>query len=135
MAHATFADVEARYPEVDASLATQVETLLDDVEILILQRIPDLDAQITAGTISERMVVMVECNAVIRVLRNPDALVSETDGNYSYMRSAAHASGMLEILTDEWDLLGQNSGFFMITPVLPTWYPFDYETWRPILPY
>jgi hypothetical protein len=120
MAYATPADVESRLGrDLTSEEEAQVTELLEDVEALIKLRIPDLDDKVTAGTIPERIVVMVEVNAVIRVLRNPEAYVSETDGNYSYTRSSDGASGYLEILPQEWDWLFGGGGMFQIVPVDP----------------
>jgi hypothetical protein len=120
MAYATTADVETRLgrdlsPEEEA----QVTELLEDVETIIKLRISDLDAKVTSGEIPERLVIMIEVNAVVRVLRNPDAYVSETDGNYSYTRSTEGANGYLELLPIEWDWLFGGGGMFQIVPVSP----------------
>lgn len=120
MAYATPADVETRLgrdltPEEEA----QVSELLEDVETIIKLRIPDLDAKVADGTIPERLVVMIEVNAVVRVLRNPEAYVSETDGNYSYQRSTEGAMGYLDLLPIEWDWLFGGGGMFQIVPVDP----------------
>lgn len=92
---------------------------LDDVEALIRARIPDLDAQITAGTISEALVVLVECDAVLRLLRNPGGYRSETIGEYSYqLDTRGSATGALMILDSEWALLGVSAGAFTVAPYL-----------------
>lgn len=120
MAYATVADVETRLGrDLTDEEEAQVTELLEDVETLIKTRIPDLDAKVADGTIPERLVVMVEVNAVIRVLRNPDAYVSETDGNYSYTRSQDGSSGYLNILPIEWDWLFGGGGMFQIVPISP----------------
>lgn len=120
MAYATPADVEARIGrELTPEETIQVGELLEDVEALIKLRIPDLDAKVADGMIPERIVVMVEVNAVVRVLRNPEAYVSETDGNYSYTRSQSGASGYLELLPIEWEWLFGGTGMFQIIPVSP----------------
>ena len=110
MAYATVEDVQTRLGrELSPEETQMVLALLEDVEAMIRQRIPDLDEKIEDGKIQERIVVMVEVNAVLRVLRNPDAFLSETDGNYSYTRSSDGASGYLEIL--------RTSGTGSATPV------------------
>lgn len=120
MAYATPQDVEARIGrELTPEETLQVSELLEDVETLIRIKIPDLDAKVDDGTIPERLIVMIEVNAVVRVLRNPEAYVSETDGNYSYTRSTNGASGYLEILPLEWDWLFGGNGMFQIIPVSP----------------
>src|SRR5690349_4350472 len=111
MAYATIADVELRLGrDLTTEEEAQVTELLEDVEAMIRYRIPDLDEKVANGTLPERLVVMVEVNAVVRVLRNPEAYVSETDGNYSYTRSSSGASGYLELTPQEWDWLFGGSG-------------------------
>ena len=63
---------------------------------------------------------MVESNAVLRVLRNPEGYRQETEGNYGYSLSAAVASGHLFIMDSEWDDLGYRTGAWTITPVVRT---------------
>jgi len=120
MAYATVDDVESRLgrqltPEEEA----QVQVLLEDAEGMIRQRIPDLDAKVASDENYERLVIMVEANAVIRVIRNPDAFIAETDGNYSYQRATEGASGYLDILPNEWQWLLGGGSMFQIVPVDP----------------
>jgi len=120
MAYATVVDVESRLGrDLSTEEENQVTVLLDDVEALIRARIPDLDDRVAASANYERIVVMVETNAVVRVLRNPDAYVSETDGNYSYQRASQGSNGMLELLPVEWEWLGSGSDMFQIIPTDP----------------
>ena len=120
MAYATPADVELRLGrDLTPEETLQVQALLDDVEAMIRLRIPDLDEKVADDPNFERIVIMVEVNAVLRVLKNPDAFVSETDGNYSYTRSTDGASGYLNILPIEWDWLFGGGGMFQIVPVSP----------------
>ena len=94
-----------------------VDRRLSQVERQILRRIPDLAEQIEDGEIDADDVIQVEADAVLRVVKNPDGLFSETDGNYSYMFDRNAASGRLEILPDEWRLLGiRPSRMFTISP-------------------
>jgi hypothetical protein len=92
----------------------QVTALLSDVEIIIRARIPDLDDKITDGDVLLDVVIMVEANVVVRLMRNPDGFIAESDGNYSYQKSGKLASGALEILDHEWSLLGVSSEVFMV---------------------
>lgn len=119
MAYATVADVIARMGRpLTAAESAQAEVFLNDVELLIKTRIPDLDQKITDGEIEEGIVVMVEANAVMRILKNPDAKRQEADGNYSYSLDTRAASGFLLITNDEWDWLGYASGAFTIVPYI-----------------
>ncbi len=117
MALATVGDVSARLGrELSSDEAEQVSTLLGDAELLIKTRIPDLLARVAAGTIDSAVVIMIEANMVLRVVRNPDGYVQETDGNYSYQVSTAVASGRLSVLDDEWSWLGITRGVFLLVP-------------------
>lgn len=119
MAYATTADVEARLGRpLDASETTIVETRLNDVELLIRSRIPDLDTKVADGTIDVEIVIMIESEAILRLIRNPEGYTAETDGNYSYQISARVASGLIDILASEWALLGVRAGAFVIRPYI-----------------
>ncbi|AGK87496.1 head-tail adaptor Ad1 [Mycobacterium phage HINdeR] len=124
MAIATAQDVENRWVrELSDEEQTLVNTRLEDAERMIKRRIRNLDAQITAGTISQADVVQVEADMVLRLLRNPEGFTQETDGNYTYMLSQRLASGVLEVLPDEWESLGiTRKGMFTLVPtfVMPT---------------
>lgn len=119
MAYAQPEDVESRLGRpLTTEEATQTPVLLSDVELLIRSRIPDLDALVESGAILEGLVVMIEANAVVRVLRNPEGFRQEQEGDYMYTRAAATASGALTITDDEWRLLGVSAGAFTIAPYL-----------------
>lgn len=107
-----------------------VTTRLEDAELLIRARVPDLDQKITDGDIDVEIVKMIEANAVVRLVRNPNAYTGETDGNYSYQINWKTATGELEILDNEWALLGVASAVYVIVPRLQTpWgmLPPDYD--------
>jgi len=82
MAQATASDVTARW----ARSATTEETALinvrlADVERIIKRRISDLDAKCAADPVFKADVVQVEADAVLRLVRNPEGYLSETDGS------------------------------------------------------
>jgi hypothetical protein len=79
---------------------------LEAVERLIRRRISDLDDQITAGTLDAEDVKQVEADAVLRIVRNPEGYLSESDGTYTYQLSRDATGGALEILASEWETLG-----------------------------
>lgn len=121
MAYADASDIEQRLGRVlDESEQQIVETRLDDAEELIFFRIPDLAQKIADGKIRERLVVMVEAEAVMRLIKNPEGFTSETDGNYTYQISARVASGRLTIEDDEWKLLGVRSSVGMVQTKIRT---------------
>ena len=132
MAYATPDDVEARLGrELDDSESRLVQTRLEDVELLIKTRVPDLDAEIMSGEIDADLVVMIEAEAILRLVRNPEGYTQETDGTYSYTISKDVASGRLSLLDSEWWRLGIGQGIYSIAPHvdIPRGYP---DTWRTI---
>lgn len=104
-------------------LSTDEQTLvthrLADAELLIKAKIPNLDELIDDDTIAVEIVKMIEANAVVRLVRNPNAYTGETDGNYSYQINWKSATGELEILDNEWALLGISQAMFVIAPAIP----------------
>jgi hypothetical protein len=121
MAYATVADVQARYHQpLDDALTVVVGTRLADAELIIRNRIPDLDDRVADSETYEQIVVMVESEMVLRLIRNPDGYSQESDGNYSYTIYQQVASGRLEVLPDEWELLNPPGagGMFVITPMI-----------------
>ncbi|WP_018686530.1 Gp19/Gp15/Gp42 family protein [Actinokineospora enzanensis] len=94
--------------------------LLGDAETMIRARLPDLDTRVATGRIARNLVVMIEANAVARVLRNPSGYTSETAGDYSYTLDVRAAAGYLTIPDTDWRDLGVNprGGAFTIRPAL-----------------
>jgi hypothetical protein len=123
LAYAQTDDVEVRLGrgELSPEETALVATRLGDVERMILKRIPDLAAKITAGDIDVEDVIYVEAEVVLRVVRNPDGYTQETDGNYTYIMSGEAASAKLKILPEEWSMLGlapTGARVFVIRPKL-----------------
>ena len=119
MTYATVEDVENRFTrELTEEERQLVQSRLQDVEAVIKARIPNLDDKVASGDISEHIVVMVESEAVLRVLRNPEGYSQETDGNYSYSMSSSAAPGRIVILPEEWAWLGVRRGLFTIAPYI-----------------
>ena len=83
-----------------------VEARLQDAETKIRIRIPDLKEKILKQPLLEAVVARVCIDAVLRLVRNPEGYVQETDGNYTYMLSQEAAEGKLTILPEEWHDLG-----------------------------
>lgn len=118
MTYATPADVAALWAKpLSTEDSTMVQRRLEQAERLIHKRIPDLEAKISAGEIDVDDVVQVEADAVLRVVRNPDGNVSETDGTYTYQRGYEADPGKLVIRPDEWETLGlKASRMSVLTP-------------------
>lgn len=130
MAYASVADVEARLGRpLEAGETTIVQTRLNDVELIIRNRIPDLDARVADGSLDVEVVIMVEAEAILRLIRNPEGYTAETDGNYSYQISVKVASGRIDILSSEWSLLGVRAGAYVIRPYIGK--PYGHGWWGP----
>ena len=83
----------------------QAQAFLDDVEEQILERIPDLEARIAAGTVKESAVKRVERRAVRRVMLNPDGKDNERIDDYSYGLNDSVAESEVFITDEEWGWL------------------------------
>ncbi|WP_420879818.1 Gp19/Gp15/Gp42 family protein [Rhodococcus sp. (in: high G+C Gram-positive bacteria)] len=120
MTYATSADVTTLWAkEPEPEVVALIKRRLEQVERMIVRRIPDLAARIAAGDIDEADVVDIEAEAVLRVVRNPEGYATETDGGYSYQFNGEASSGKLEILPEEWKTLGiRPSKVFAIVPNL-----------------
>lgn len=107
MTYATIADVAVRLgrPIVDTNEVAQTNALLGDAESIIFAKLPDLPADITAGVVPVETLVMVESNAVVRKLRNPDGKVQERIDDYSFGYAKDAARGDLYVTDDEWAML------------------------------
>lgn len=119
---ATAQDVEERFNRPFSSEErTLVEHRLADVEAKIRSRIRNLDERLVAEPNLSRVIVTVQCDAVLRLLRNPEGFLQETDGNYTYMLSQEAANARLTIYPEEWADLGVRSGWGVIhvLPELP----------------
>lgn len=118
VAYASPSDVAVRWartPSTEESALIQVR--LNDVERMIRRRIPDLDTKITDGDIDVADLKQVESDAVLRLVRNPEGYLSETDGSYTYMLQSDLATGKLSINPEEWEMLGiSRSRFAALTP-------------------
>lgn len=131
MAYATVADVEARLGrDLDASESQIVTVRLNDVELLIKSRLPNLDELIADDELDVDLVKMIEADVVLRLIKNPDGFRSETDGNYSYQIDERVASGRLDIMAREWTLLGVKSGAYTVRPYLLPYGPLSYYPWE-----
>ena len=121
MSYATVTDVQVRLgrPITSANEVAQVTAWLTDVEALIRVRIPDLNQRVLLGDIDETIVALVEAQAVVRKVKNPDGKQNERIDDYSYGLNADSARGDLFLTAEEWALLLPVSvgGAFTIRPV------------------
>ena len=115
MAYASASDVTARWGRTPTDEENAlINVRLEDAERLIRRRIPNLDDLINDETIIEDDLIQVEADAVLRLVRNPEGYVSETDGDYTYQLRQDMASGRLEILPAEWAILGVARNTMMV---------------------
>lgn len=107
MSLATFEDVQNRFHrEIEPEDRRLIETRLLDAENKIRIRIQDLDYQMDQEPLLRDTVVRICAEAVLRLIRNPDGYVQESDGNYTYMMQQRLEEGKLTITHDEWADLG-----------------------------
>ncbi len=120
MTYAVLTDVATRLgrPITNPDEVAQVNAWLADIEALVLGRIPDLADRVSAGNPTEAVVKMVEANAVIRKIKNPDGKQNERIDDYSYGLNTDAARGDLFLSDEEWALLlpGSGEGAFTIRP-------------------
>ena len=107
-AFATVQDVELRLGR-PVTNSDQVQAWLDDVEVMIRARVPDLAQLVASGQVDADALRMVESNAVIRRLLNPEGIASQTvrvdDGSVTKTRAGSSADGLLALTDGEWDLI------------------------------
>lgn len=109
MAYATAQDVVTLWAkEPEPEVMTLIERRLEQVERIIRRRITNLDARVAASDTFEADLIDIEADAVLRLVRNPEGYMSETDGAYTYQLQSDLSSGKLVILDDEWQILGVN---------------------------
>ena len=123
MVYATVSDVEVRFGRtLTTAESDQVTAWVDDLEGMILERIPNLADLITAGRPTLATLKRIECEAVIRKLQNPEGLRSTTvaidDYSTTKVKDSALSNGALGLTDDEWSSLlpGSSDEAFTITP-------------------
>ncbi|WKW87233.1 head-to-tail adaptor [Mycobacterium phage Chargerpower] len=125
MAFAKATDVVVLWAkEPEPEVLALIERRLEQVERMIRRRIPNLDLKVAASDTFADDLVDIEADAVLRLVRNPEGYLSETDGAYTYQLSSDLTSGRLTITDDEWEVLGVNSlkrmSFLVPNLVMPT---------------
>lgn len=125
MAYAVANDVVVLWAkEPEPEVMALIERRLAQVERMIKRRIPDLDLKTAVNATFKADLIDIEADAVLRLVRNPEGYLSETDGAYTYQLSSDLSQGKLTILDEEWTTLGVNrlSRMSTIAPniVMPT---------------
>ncbi|MCK9597807.1 MAG: phage Gp19/Gp15/Gp42 family protein [Sphaerochaeta sp.] len=120
MTYTVLTDVSTRLGRTisDAAEIAQVNAWISDIEGVIIERIPDLVALVTAGEIAAATVVRVECQAVLRKIKNPDGKKDERGDDYSYGLNPEYAKGELFLTDEEWASLATSTSetAFTIAP-------------------
>lgn len=70
-----------------------IDIKIADAVALILDECPTVPARLESGALSRNNYYRVVSDVVLRVLRNPGGLDSESEGGYSYSARATVASG------------------------------------------
>lgn len=84
---------------------TLTKSLLRAASAMIRGRFPAVDTLIAAGRLNPDLVALAVTNMVLRVLRNPAGLRSETIGPFSRSYDTKYAAGLLVLGEDELPLL------------------------------
>lgn len=116
MSYATIEDIEDRYEPITGHDLIEVPILLNKIERRLRRKIRRFDDLVAMDPEYKENVIDVECDAAIRVLKNPQGLKSEAEGSYSYSLDPRVASGFLLFTDEEWDLLNPGYRAFTINP-------------------
>lgn len=104
-----------------------IEGKIFEAEVLLATRRGDLQTWIDAGPTGKRKPILIAVvNRMIqRVVKNPDGLFTESDGNYSYGRDKSLGSGEVRANEDDWAMLGMGSNRRLTSyrMGLPSWSP------------
>lgn len=124
MAYASLADVKKRFPRPLSASQELVEALLEDAEVRLFTRVPTLEERIDSQEVDARLVVGIICDAVIRVLKNPNSIRSTGVDDGRVTIDTTVSSGRLYFTDEELDLLAPRvplSGMYMIPLDPPYW--------------
>ncbi|AVO25441.1 head-to-tail adaptor [Mycobacterium phage Kykar] len=121
---ATHEDVTAFWARTPtAEEIVLIDRRLAQAERMLLRAIPELLIKAASDPVFRAEVIDIEAEAVLRLVRNHEGYLSETDGNYTYMLQAQDPNRKLEILPEEWEVLGivrSGLGILVPTVVLPS---------------
>lgn len=102
---AAVGDVTAQYGSMTAAEESLAGWLLRAASNMIRARQPYIDQQIASGLVSQDMAALAVTNMVLRVMRNPSGLRSETVGPFSRAYDTSVAAGLLVFTSDEEQLI------------------------------
>lgn len=98
---AAIGDVRVQYGDLDVDQQRLSAYLIKAASALIRQRFRLIDSQIAAGLVDPDVVALTVAGMVLRVLRNPEGLRSETTGPFSRTYDTTAAAGLLVITPDD----------------------------------
>lgn len=107
---AVLGDVQEQYGTMTTAQVQLTTALLRAASALVRSRYPSVDAQIAAGLINPDVAALAVTNMILRVLRNPDGLRSETIGPFSRTYDTGAAAGLLVISDDESPIFAPPAG-------------------------
>lgn len=102
---AAVGDVAAQYGSMTPAEESLAGWLLRAASNMVRSRRPLIDQQIATGVVSGDLVALAVTNMVLRVLRNPSGLRSETVGPFSRSYDTSVAAGLLVWTDDEEQLI------------------------------
>lgn len=94
--YANFSDVQLAFEEdIPAERAGWVNALIDRAERLLNGKVSGVQTRIDAGSVDPLRVMDAIVTTVCRIVRNPEGLLIETEGNYSRQADRAVSSGRM----------------------------------------
>ncbi len=99
-------DVAVLYRPLSGPEEAMVTALLEHASAMLRARFPNLDQKIADGDIDATQAKVAVVNMVLRVIRNPGGLKSETVGPFSRSWDTGSGSGLLQITDAETALFG-----------------------------
>jgi hypothetical protein len=98
---AAVGDVASQFGDLTPAQEGITSWLLRAASKMVRARFPLVDAHLAAGKLDPDVVALAVANMVLRVLRNPGGLRSETVGPFSRTYDTTVAAGLLAISTQE----------------------------------
>lgn len=98
-------DLEARWRPLTPGETVVAQAMIDDALSILTVRRPSLDADVTAGLVTQASLTFVVTSMVLRVLKNPESKRQESIDDYSWTRDTAVSSGALYVSDDELRLI------------------------------
>lgn len=98
-------DIEARWRPLSPAEQVVAQTFIADALSILTTRRPTLDADVTAGLVTQQTLTSIVSSMVLRVLKNPEGKRQESIDDYSWTRDNAVSSGALYVSDEEMRLL------------------------------